>query len=339
MRWNRIVCLLTAAMLFVHGCGNPSAGGQSGAQQSSGTASGQTGDAAGTADGSGGTSAGSDAAGTARDENFVPYQAPPFAGASYNEASAEGNGAAFIDLSGTSAGYVAAYATSDVRLKFQVLKGDDEKYDYDLNSGEPSVFPIQMGDGSYTFRVLESVEEGKYAVLYTTDAEVALQDEFQPFLHPSDYVNYQEDSACVKKAAELAAGAEDVPGVVAAVYDYICSNVTYDKEKAATVKSGYLPDPDETLATGKGICFDYAALAAAMLRSQGIPVKMIFGYVSPDDLYHAWNMFYTEETGWVTVDYQVSGDSWNRLDLTFAANGKDSEFIGDGGNYADLFCY
>ena len=55
--------------------------------------------------------------------------------------------------------------------------------------------------------------------------------------------------------------------------------------------------------TGKGICFDYASLAASMLRSQGIPTKIIFGYVAPDNLYHAWNMFYTEEKGWTKVEF------------------------------------
>ena len=76
-----------------------------------------------------------------------------------------------------------------------------------------------------------------------------------------------------------------------------------------------------------------------MLRSQGIPTKIVFGYVSPDDLYHAWNMFYTEETGWVTAKFEVVGDSWVRLDLTFAAGGEDMEFIGDGNNYADVYYY
>ena len=124
-----------------------------------------------------------------------------------------------------------------------------------------------------------------------------------------------------------------------AVYSFVCRQVTYDREKAATVKSGYLPDPDETMRTGKGICFDYAALAASMLRSQGIPTKMVFGYVSPNGLYHAWNMFYTEQTGWVTVGFQVSGKDWNRLDLTFSANGQDASFIGDGSNYSDVYFY
>ncbi len=62
------------------------------------------------------------------------------------------------------------------------------------------------------------------------------------------------------------------------------SNVDYDYDKAQNIVdnnvTGYLPDPDETLSTKKGICYDYAALAAAMLRSQGIPTKLITGYVS-----------------------------------------------------------
>ena len=40
------------------------------------------------------------------------------------------------------------------------------------------------------------------------------------------------------------------------VYDYVVSSIAYDYEKAESVTSGYLPDVDETLATGKGICFE-----------------------------------------------------------------------------------
>ena len=41
----------------------------------------------------------------------------------------------------------------------------------------------------------------------------------------------------------------------------------------------------------------------------------------------------------MTVDYKVKGGDWNRLDLTFSANGADGTFIGDGGNYADVRYY
>ena len=63
-----------------------------------------------------------------------------------------------------------------------------------------------------------------------------------------------------------------------AIYEYVTANLTYDNEKAATVSGNYLPDIDETLSTKKGICFDYASLTAAMLRSIGIPAKLAIGY-------------------------------------------------------------
>ncbi len=267
------------------------------------------------------------------------YRAPEFAGSAFHADAAQGNGDVLLDLSAVSQGYVAVAGWSPARLKFQVISGEST-YTYDIYSdGTPSIFPLQCGDGLYTFRVMENVTDSQYAQLYATEAEVALEDPFQPYLRPSAYANYSQDSACVKKAAKLAKKAEDALGVVSAVYDYICKSVKYDYPKAANVQSGYLPNPDETLETGMGICFDYASLAAAMLRSQGIPAKVIFGYVSPDGLYHAWNMFYTEKTGWVTVGYKVQKNDWNRLDLTFAANGADESFIGDGGNYVDVYFY
>lgn len=268
-----------------------------------------------------------------------PYKAPEFADAVFHEDKADDYGVVKLDVSAVNQGYVAVSCIADHRLKFQVMK-DDATYNYDMESdGTPAVFPLQSGDGVYDFRIMENVVDTKYAELYSVSQDVKLDDEFQPFIRPSNYVKYDQNSNCVKKAQELAQDAGDTMGMVQAVYNYICDNVKYDKEKAKSIKKGYLPNPDETFASGKGICFDYAALAAAMLRSQGIPVKVIFGNVAPKDLYHAWNMFYTEETGWVTVKYEVKGNQWNRLDLTFAANGADGDFIGDGSNYTDVYSY
>ena len=272
-------------------------------------------------------------------EALSAYQAPPFADSAFHEELAEGNDSVRIDLSALSEGYVAVSARSEHRLKFQVLKGD-WTYNYDIASdGTPAIFPLQCGDGSYTFRVMENVGEKRYAQILGIERSVSLADEFQPFLRPSNYARYTSSSACVKKAEELATLCSSELDVVAAVYDYVCGHISYDREKAAAVTSGYLPDPDETLKTGKGICFDYAALTAAMLRSQGIPTKLIFGYVAPDDLYHAWNMFYTEESGWVTVGFEVSGEDWTRIDLTFSAGGAPDEFVGNGSHYTDVYSY
>ena len=277
--------------------------------------------------------------GAVRSSDGGSYTAPPFREAVFHEELAEKSGECFIDVSALEEGYVAVSAVSDKRLKFQVIKGE-ETYNYDIASdGTPSVFPLSCGDGEYRFRIMENVSESRYAEKFALTRTVKLIDEFQPFLRPSDYVSYKSDSLCVQKAAELAADADTDIEVVSAIYKYICSNVKYDTKKAETVQSGYLPDPDETLSTGKGICFDYASLAAAMLRSQGIPTREIVGYVSPDGVYHAWNMFYTTETGWVTVKFQANGSEWTRMDATFAAGGASQKYIGDGGNYTDIYRY
>lgn len=274
-----------------------------------------------------------------RPEEGPGYSAPAFMASVFHEDLAEGGNGVLIDFSAASDGYIGVKASASGQLKFQILK-DGMTYTYDLKpDGTPSIFPLQMKDGTYTFRALENVSGSKYAVLYSVDRNISVADEFRPFLCASDYVPYTESSVCVKKAQELSADASDANGLISAVYAYVCGGVKYDKEKARNVQSGYLPDPDETLSTGRGICFDYASLSAAMLRSQGIPCKVIFGYVSPNEVYHAWNMFYTEESGWVTVKFEITGGQWNRLDLTFSANGADGTFIGDGSNYKDVYCY
>ena len=102
---------------------------------------------------------------------------------------------------------------------------------------------------------------------------------------------------------KLAENTESDIEIIENVYKYICDNIEYDTEKAKIIKKIYNPDLDEILTNKKGICFDYASLAAGMLRSQGIPTKLVMGYLGPDDLYHAWNMVYTKENGWELFDF------------------------------------
>ncbi len=288
---------------------------------------------------------GGDAAGGAaaeageKDETVERYKVPKFRGASFHEDEAYGNDEVLVDTSRSDKGFFGIHCVSDKKIKLQVFK-DDEVYTYDVVTGKDQIYPFQLGDGSYTIKVMKNIADTKYSELYVTSVYVELEDEFDPFLRPSQYAEYTDESSCVLKADELAAESTDANDFITNVFNFVCKKIKYDKKKAETVQSGYIPDPDETLKTGKGICIDYASLAAAMLRSHGIPTKIIFGYVGEDgDLYHAWNMYYTKETGWVAVEFEVHEGEWNRLDLTFSANGSDSNFIGDGFNYMDVFQY
>ena len=110
--------------------------------------------------------------------------------------------------------------------------------------------------------------------------------------------------------------------------------MNYDYAKAQSVQSGYLPNVDQVLASKTGICFDYAAVMTAMLRSQDIPTKLVVGYTG--DVYHAWVDVYIKEMGWVDNFIYFDGVSWKLMDPTFAAAETDQdlqEYIGDGDNY------
>lgn len=258
---------------------------------------------------------------------------------SYNADGAISGNDASIDVSSLADGYVAASATNSSRLKFQVSKGE-MSYNYDLPSdGTPIVAPLNMGSGPYTFRVMQNTSGDNYVEILSVVENVQLSDEFQPFLRPNVFVNYNEGSAVVSKARELAASAENEGDVMRSVYYWVVDNISYDHDKATQLASatGYVPNPDETLSSGKGICFDYASLCAAMLRSLGIPCKVMTGYVAPEDVYHAWNMVYINGE-WVSAEISVHANDWTRVDLTFAASGA-GDTVGDGSAYTERYTY
>ena len=162
------------------------------------------------------------------------------------------------------------------------------KLTYDLNtSGDYEVFPLQLGDGSYTVELFENVSGKKYSAEGKVSVNVKLDDPYAPFLGPNQYVNYTPDTEAVQTSYELCAGMTDPQEIFETVQAYIKANYLYDYVKAETVKSGTLPDIDGCYESKMGICQDLAAMAACMLRVQGIPTRLMIGYAGK--MYHAWN--------------------------------------------------
>ncbi|WP_251197586.1 transglutaminase-like domain-containing protein [Anaerotardibacter muris] len=278
--------------------------------------------------------------GTAEDTAGDPFTPPSNIALSvFNASAATGQNNAFIDISQASLGYVGASATSGSRLKLQVTK-NGQSMNYDMPSdGTPIIAPLDMGNGTYTISVMQNTSGSRYAELYSTSVNAKLQTEQAPYLVPNVFCDYDENSQVVWKARELTQNAENEGDALRLIYEWIENNVSYDNAKAEQLagKSGYIPDPDETLQTQRGICFDYASLAAAMLRSLGIPCQIVTGYVSPDGVYHAWNMVWIDGS-WKAAHFTVNPKDWTRVDLTFAANGAGST-VGDGSNYTDRYVY
>lgn len=247
-----------------------------------------------------------------------------------------------INISHKNNGYIIFTYTGDAeKIILQITQPDNNRYTYPIGNHEPQVISLVSGNGSYKLDVLENTGNNTYVTTESETIGVQMINEFEPFLYPNQYVNYTQESDCVILANELSNHAKDDLSYVKNVYDYVVADITYDTKLAENVGTNYIPDPDATLLSKTGICFDYASLMTAMLRSQNIPTKLEVGYAGI--AYHAWISVYLEETGWIDNIIQFDGKNWSFMDPTVAANqtadDATKKLIGDGTTYTVQYHY
>ena len=231
-----------------------------------------------------------------------------------------------VDISHVDLGYMMVqYTGSSEKLFVQLVGPDQTEYKYFMEPSEEYVtVPFTAGDGEYYLCIYENVGDDQYSPILSQMLTLELSNEFGPFLCSNQYVDFTMDSQAVVQAEEMTAEIDDELEKVQEIYRWVIRNIEYDYEKAVNVSTGYLPDIDVTLKTKKGICFDYAAMMTAMLRSQGIPTKLEIGYLT-EDVYHSWISVYLEETGWVDNLIEFNGTDWELMDPTVASSSGSQE--------------
>ncbi len=216
------------------------------------------------------------------------------------------------------------------RVKVQITKSGGTDYNYDLSSDESwESYALTEGDGDYVLQVLEHQQENRYRPVFSCPLTLALSDPAAPFRRSNQFVCFDRDSLAASLAAELTEGLETEGEKIETIFRYVTENLTYDSDRSATVEAGYLPDVDDVLTRGKGICFDYAAVMAAMLRSQGVACKLAVGYAGKE--YHAW------------VEVPDGKGGWALKDPTFVSANQDDPkvmaFVSTPENYKARFYY
>lgn len=145
----------------------------------------------------------------------------------------------------------------------------------------------------------------------------------------------KSDREIDQMARKLTTSKSDDKMKARAIYDWIGTNIDYDKDKAERVlnndfniKSGAI----ETFNTKKGICFDYSCLYVAMARASGLKVRLITGegFNGVSWVSHAWNQVYIPEEGkWINVDttFYKGGNYFNSL--RFERDHRDAKIAGE----------
>lgn len=250
-----------------------------------------------------------------------------------------GNESVTIDASHTQNGYLMiSYTGQNPKVKLQITGADDITYTYNLHGDGYETFPLTAGSGTYQIGIFENIEGTSYATLFTQSIDAQLENEFDPYLYANQYVNFNANSKAVAEAKKISSSAGDDLEVIQNVYNYMISNFTYDYDKAATVQSSYLPDVDEVFEQKTGICFDYAAVMATMLRCERIPTRLEVGYAG--DIYHAWISTYIHDKGWVNGIIEFDGKDWKLMDPTFASTSSDpKDFVTEADDYVTKYVY
>lgn len=221
-------------------------------------------------------------------------------------------------FAGTSSVMAASYFNTDdissgvVHIKYDgggktkvIIQKGDKKYIYDINSkGTTETYPLQLGNGTYKVSLLVNTSGNSYRLISSQNINLKLKNSNSVFLTSIQNINWNVDSKAVAKAVELTKDITEPEDKAKVLWDYMVKNNSYDYKKLSTLTSGYLPVIDKTLEEKKGICYDFSALYAAMLRSQGYPAKLIKGYAPKNASgYHAWNEIYSESKGeWMVID-------------------------------------
>lgn len=207
-----------------------------------------------------------------------------------------------------------AYAGSSAAY-YDYTPNTTETYSLDGGSGRYSVALFVLNGGAYVSVASVSFTATISAAAPTASSAVAVSDDvstkYAAYLKSVKEITFASNDSVSKKAAELTKDCTTDQKKILAIYNYIAKNFKYDYSFADKVKAGtirtYCPDPVSVLSNKKGVCYDFSSLFAAMCRSVGIPCKLVKGYSTKINGYHAWNSVYDSKT-----------DKWYTIDLTLA---------------------
>nr|WP_315103805.1 transglutaminase-like domain-containing protein [uncultured Catonella sp.] len=200
----------------------------------------------------------------------------------------------------------------DVKIKLLVQLTGGTQYKYDIPKGSVDInIPLTQGNGEYKFILCRNISGTKYAVIQTVSITQKLANDNDAYLSSNYIINWDKTNAAIKKAQSLVAGKSNENDKIKYIYEFVVKNYSYDFTKAKNIDdiskaAAYIPNIAKVYSEKKGICYDYSILMASMLRSVGVPTKVVTGYTPNAKVYHAWNNVY-------------ANSKWNVMDTTYDA--------------------
>jgi hypothetical protein len=145
---------------------------------------------------------------------------------------------------------------------------------------------------------VSTVNNDALAVKIRTDPNFPLVPVQQDYVSPTTKIQ-SNDSGISALAGHVTSDSRKELEAAAAILTWVYNNVEYLPAEYSGVFSA-----TQVLKMRRGVCGEFSVLAAAMLRSQGIPVKYVKGYIYTGSGFqsHAWLEIYVPGSGWIPAD-------------------------------------
>jgi len=128
------------------------------------------------------------------------------------------------------------------------------------------------------------------------------------------------DGKIKQLAVEVTGSQSGVVAKAKAAYDYLFTNMRYDKTGSGWGRGDALWACDSK----HGNCTDFHSPFIGMLRADGIPARFDIGFPLPENKdkgdiagYHCWAEFHAPKTGWVPVDISEAWKAKEKEDYFF----------------------
>jgi len=197
--------------------------------------------------------------------------------------------------------------------------------------GNGGVLEVRTSFGLTRYEELHSVDPAATRPL--TAAELAANGQY---LRSNVNVQLTPDIAA---AARAVVGEEKNPVRQARLlYDAVLDRVTYWVKFPDTMKASPVGSAAYAMEKRCGNCTDFHSLYAAMGRSVGLPIRMVYGsfFKGPlngadeDQSYHCWIEFWAPEMGWIPLDVAVADVFVDDFELNEANARKVELTVADG---------
>ena len=154
--------------------------------------------------------------------------------------------------------------------------------------------------------------------------------------YTSDDLFIDSDNPEIKRITKSLIGNETSPVKIAKIlYNFVIRKLRYDFPRAEDKKYEFLY-ASEILRRGKGVCVDYAILYTALLRSAGIPSRLVTGIPvytilhekgKEIDMGHAWVEIKLPDCGWIPIDITLENEFMSQNYYINIATEKGSGYL------------